>query len=212
MFMEALLNVTNSIWRIRSAVERFESRPQNINNDHPMIPTIDRQISASFTKWEGKYLTFSLRPEYYSAAVHHYGLPVQRIREILRPLEITPVPRMPDFIRGVINLRGKIVSVIDLRKRLEIGRAEPSERPCLIVVEIGVPDNLSIQLGLLVDTVEDVVTILEVEIEPNPIFGGKYQSDYILGIAKLKGKVVTLLDLDSLLAGAELTEPAPSPL
>lgn len=145
----------------------------------------------------GKYLTFVLGHE-------SYGVEVLKIREIIRMLNITPVPQMPDFIKGVINLRGKVIPVIDLRLRFQLATAEITERTCIVVVQVILPNGIPSQMGLIVDAVEEVVNINLNEIEETPDFGTKLKTDYILGMAKIKGFVKTLLDIDRVVSAEEL--------
>jgi purine-binding chemotaxis protein CheW len=147
----------------------------------------------------GKYLTFCLNQEY-------YGIAVLKIREIIRMLDVTPVPQMPDYIRGVINLRGKIIPVVDLRKRFQLAKAETNERTCIVVVQVELPSGDKTQMGMVVDAVEEVVNISLDDMEETPNFGSRLQSDYIFGMAKVKGKVKTLLDIDKVIAADAMAE------
>ena len=137
----------------------------------------------------GKYLTFVLGDEY-------YGIGVLKIREIIRMLDIPPVPQMPEYVRGVVNLRGKIIPVVDLRMRFRLAKAETSERTCIIVVQVDLASGAKTQMGLVVDAVEEVVQLQVSDLEETPNFGARLQSDYILAMAKIRGKVKTLLDID----------------
>jgi purine-binding chemotaxis protein CheW len=132
-----------------------------------------------------------------------YGLQVLRVREIIRLTDITPVPQMPPHVRGVINLRGKIIPVVDLRVRFGLASAEASERTCIVVVQVAAGGGVPIQLGLLVDDVQEVTQISGADIEQTPEFGTEVNTEYILGIAKLKGHVAILLDIDKALTTAE---------
>ena len=149
---------------------------------------------AAVQNLAGKYLTFTLQSE-------SYGIDVLKIREIIRLTNITPVPQMPAFVRGVINLRGKIIPVIDLRLRFGFEQAQSTDSTCIVVVLVKLPDGKSTQMGLVVDGVEEVVNIAATDIEETPDFGGQVSNDYIVGMAKLKGVVKTLLDIDRVLAG-----------
>ncbi len=142
----------------------------------------------------GKYLTFMLGAEYFS-------LPVLQVREIIRLCPITTVPRMPPYIKGVINLRGKIIPVIDLRERFSMNSMVISEddRRCIIVVQFKPHDDLVQHMGMIVDVVEEVSQFLEVDLESTPDFGSSLDSRFIIGMAKSRGSVRTLLDLDRLL-------------
>jgi purine-binding chemotaxis protein CheW len=145
----------------------------------------------------GKYLTFNLQAE-------SYGIDVLKVREIIRHTNITLVPQMPAYIRGVINLRGKIIPVMDLRKRFEFPNAAHTEQTCIIVVQVKLPDGKATQMGLVVDGVEEVINIAENDIEETPSFGGQICTDYIIGIAKVKGAVKTLLDIDGIVGADTL--------
>jgi purine-binding chemotaxis protein CheW len=138
----------------------------------------------------GKYLTFNLQAE-------SYGIDVLKVREIIRMTAITPVPRMPSHILGVINLRGKIIPVMDLRVRLEFP-ATKTDQTCIIVTQVKLPDGRSTPMGLVVDGVEEVINLSDQDIEEAPDFGGEICTDYIIGIAKVKGQVKTLLDIDGI--------------
>jgi purine-binding chemotaxis protein CheW len=141
----------------------------------------------------GKYLTFSLHNE-------SYGIEVLKVREIIRITNITMVPQMPAYVRGVINLRGKIVPVIDLRLRFDLAPAESTDKSCIIVVQVSLPERKTTQMGLVVDAVEEVVNISAADIEEAPDFGSTLLADYLLGMAKIKGVVKTLLDIDRVIA------------
>ena len=140
-------------------------------------------------KLAGKYLTFKLQAE-------SYGIDVLKVREIIRRTTITLVPQMPAHIRGVINLRGKIIPVMDLRVRFEFTTAAKDDETCIIVVQVKLPDGKSTQMGMVVDGVEEVINIAENDIEETPNFGEQICTDYIIGIAKVKGAVKSLLDID----------------
>ena len=143
----------------------------------------------------GKYLTFTLHQE-------SYGIDVLKVREIIRHSNITAVPQMPAHIRGVINLRGKIIPVMDLRVRFEFPNTADNQQTCIVVVQVKLPDGKTTAMGLLVDGVEEVINLNAADIEETPDFGGKISTDYIIGMAKVKGTVKTLLNIDRVL-GAE---------
>ncbi len=145
---------------------------------------------------ESKYLTFSLAEE-------EYGIGILKIKEIIGMMPITTVPQTPDFVKGVINLRGKVIPVIDLRLRFEMDCIEYNERTCIIVVEI-MGQNGTIQLGIVVDAVSEVINVLADDIEDTPAFGTKLDTEYILGMAKMEGGVKILLDIDRVLNAEEL--------
>ena len=142
----------------------------------------------------GKYLTFGLGGE-------SYGIDVLKVREIIRRTEITAVPQMPPYVRGVINLRGKIIPVLDLRLRFGFPAAASTEHSCIIVVQVTLPAGHNTQMGLVVDGVEEVTNIAAPDIEAAPDFGAQISTAYITGMAKLKDTVKTLLDIDRVLTG-----------
>lgn len=137
----------------------------------------------------GRYLTFKLGPE-------SYGLPVLGVREIIRLCPITPVPHMPSYIKGVINLRGKVIPILDLRAKFQLSNESYGERACIIVVQVGTPPAAVALMGAIVDAVEEVVQLTEAELESTPDFGGSPDTGYILGMATVHGGVKTLLDLN----------------
>ena len=153
--------------------------------------------SKTVRRLSGKYLTFNLQAE-------SYGIDVLSVREIIRLTTITPVPQMPAHVRGVINLRGKIIPVMDLRVRFEFASAANTEQTCIIVVQVKLPDGKVTQMGLVVDGVEEVINIAESDIEETPNFGGQICTDYIIGIAKIKGQVKALLDIDGIVGADTL--------
>ncbi|MEO5957557.1 MAG: chemotaxis protein CheW [Opitutaceae bacterium] len=140
----------------------------------------------------GKYLTVVLENE-------AYGIGVLKVREIIRMQKITPVPQMPAFVKGVINLRGRVIPIVDMRVKFGL-KAEFAERTCIVVVQVKLPSDQTVQMGLIVDSVEEVVTLNASEIEPTPDFGTKINTEYLLGMAKVKGTVKTLLDIDRVVA------------
>ena len=137
----------------------------------------------------GKYLTFALQHE-------SFGIDVLQVREIIRHATITAVPQLPAYFRGVINLRGKIIPVMDLRLRFEFSEVASLEQTCIVVVQVKLPEGKTVPMGLVVDGVEEVINLAAADIEATPDFGGQICTDYILGIAKVKGAVKTLLDID----------------
>lgn len=144
----------------------------------------------------GKYLTFVLKDE-------EYGIEILKVREIIGVMEITTVPRAPDYVTGVINLRGKIIPVIDLRRKFGLKTADRTAETCIIVVEVTL-DAEGVLMGILVDTVSEVLDIAADHIEPPPQFGGQVHLEYILGMGKVKDKVKILLDIDRVMGAEEL--------
>ncbi len=146
-------------------------------------------VSGSTKGLVGRYLTFQLGQE-------SYGIAVMRVREIIRMTEVTGVPQLPSHIKGVINLRGKIIPILDLRCRFELSRIEDTERTCIVVVQVRSSRGGHCLTGLIVDAVEEVVQVSAGEVENAPDFGGRLQAEYILGMAKIKNRVKALLDID----------------
>lgn len=145
----------------------------------------------------GKYLTFALGKE-------EYGIPIQRVKEIIGMMEITGVPRTPDFIKGVINLRGKIIPLMDLRLKFGLPEKTYSERTCIIVVEVASEEDRSVRMmGIAVDMVSEVVNIAEGDVEQPPRYGNGVDIRFLRGMGKVKGKVVMLLDMDRVLSAEE---------
>ena len=161
-----------------------------------LIKKIDREIKETIDR-EGKYLTFSLAGE-------EYGIGILKIKEIIGMMPITSVPQTPAFVKGVINLRGKVIPVMDLRLRFNMESIDYNERTCIIVVEISSPTG-TVQIGIVVDAVSEVLNIKGDEIEDTPEFGGNLDTGYILGLAKFEGGVKILLDIDRVLSGRELS-------
>ena len=157
--------------------------------------TMDQTVKALVEK-EGKYLTFSLAGE-------EYGIGILKVKEIIGMMPVTPVPQTPLFVNGVINLRGKVIPVLDLRLKFGMEEIEYTERTTIIVVEVGLQSGL-VEIGIVVDSVSEVVNIKADEIEETPAFGSSLNTDYILGMAKLEGSVKILLEIDKVLNSQEL--------
>jgi purine-binding chemotaxis protein CheW len=161
---------------------------------------------------EGRYLTFKLGRE-------EYGLELVRVREIIALMDITPVPLAPDYVRGVMNLRGRVIPVIDLRRKFGMPPTEDHDRKCIIVCDVQ-RNDLPIQMSILVDAVLEVLHIGGADIEEAPTFGADAETGFIRGIAKAKSGVKILLDIDIVLSAKavvlsgvstpELQAPAPS--
>jgi len=144
----------------------------------------------------GKYLTFKLLNE-------EYGLEILKVREIIGMMAITSLPRTPSFVRGVINLRGKVVPVIGLRKKFEMAEAADTAETCIIVVDVLTAMGI-IQIGIIVDSVSEVLDIRGDDIENAPTFGTNVDTAFILGMAKVKGAVKILLSVEKVLSSEEL--------
>jgi purine-binding chemotaxis protein CheW len=144
----------------------------------------------------GKYLTFQLGNE-------EFGIRVLKVREIMGLQEITAVPQTPAHVKGVINLRGKVIPVIDLRLKFGLANAEYGQRTCIIVAQVQ-GESGPILMGVVVDGVSEVLNLTGAEIEDTPDFGEDAAGKYLLGMAKVKGKVKILLDIDRVLSSHEL--------
>lgn len=157
--------------------------------------TMAQAVKAMADK-EGKYLTFTLADE-------EYGIGILKIKEIIGIMPITTVPQTPEFVKGVINLRGKVIPVMDLRLRFGIDAIDYTERTCIIVVEIA-SQARTVLIGIVVDSVSEVLNIKAEDMEEPPTFGAKLNTEYILGMAKLEGRVKILLDIDRVLSIEEV--------
>ena len=146
----------------------------------------------------GRYLTFSMARE-------EYGLEILKVQEIIGMMNVTRVPRTPDFIRGVINLRGKVIPVIDLRRKLQFEGREDTDRTCIIVVQVQQGDT-PVTMGIIVDSVSEVLNVSASQIEPSPEFGFNISTEFILGMGKVDKRVIILLDADRILSTGELDE------
>lgn len=142
-----------------------------------------------------KYLTFTLGEE-------TYGLDILRVQEIIGIMPVTRVPQTPGFVRGVINLRGRVIPVVDMRVKFGTGDATDGERTCIIVVQIS--GRTSSVMGTVVDEVSEVVDIADSQIEATPDFGAGVETDFVRGVGKVGGRVVMLLDIDKVLSAQEL--------
>lgn len=150
--------------------------------------------ASTLSALAGKYLTFQLGGE-------SYAIPVLKVREIIRFTTATAVPQMPDYIRGVINLRGKIIPVMDLRLKFGFCDIAQSDQNCIVVVQVKNSAGQSTAMGLVVDAVEEVAQIAPGDIEETPDFGSQLCTEYLLGMAKVKGAVKALLDIDCVIGG-----------
>jgi purine-binding chemotaxis protein CheW len=145
---------------------------------------------------EGKYLTFALAHE-------EYGLEILKVREIIGYMDITAVPQMPHYVKGVINLRGQVIPVIDLRAKFGIPTTEVTDETCIIVVEI-THDGHKFNTGIVVDRVQEVLDIAGEQIEEAPQFGPSVNTDFILGMGKVEQTVKILLDISKVLSSEAL--------
>ena len=145
---------------------------------------------------EEKYLTFNLSAE-------EYGINILKVKEIIGIMPCTALPQTPEFVRGVINLRGKVIPIIDLRLRFSMEEADYTEQTCIIVVEITKQEE-TVHVGIVVDSVSEVLNIKGNDVEETPQFGAAVSTDFILGMAKMEGSVKILLDIDRVLAAEEI--------
>jgi purine-binding chemotaxis protein CheW len=155
------------------------------------------QLNQAVVNKEGKYLTFALAHE-------EYGLEILKVREIIGYMDITAVPQTPHHVKGVINLRGQVIPVVDLRAKFGMDTTDVTEETCIIVVEI-CQGGRNFQTGIVVDHVQEVLDILSGDIEDAPQFGSNVDTDFILGMGKIGDTVKILLDIDKVLAGDELS-------
>ena len=142
----------------------------------------------------GKYLTFVLNQE-------QYGVEILKVREILGLLPITPVPQTPHFVKGVINLRGKVIPVVDTRLKFNMPEIEHTNETCIIVVDVN-----STMMGMIVDTVKEVMDIREEQVEDPPRFGSGMDTGAILGLGKVGDQVKILLNIEKVLADMDVTQ------
>jgi len=159
------------------------------------VTTQTEQLNKAILDKEGKYLTFALEPE-------EYGLEILKVREIIGYMDITAVPQTPHHVKGVINLRGQVIPVIDLRAKFGMETAEITEQTCIIVVETSQGDR-KFSTGIVVDRVQEVLDIAGEDIEEAPQFGSNVNTDFILGMGKIDETVKILLDIDKVLAGED---------
>lgn len=159
-----------------------------------MLAASDPAGTAQADARAGKYLTFQLANE-------EFGIRVLKVREIMGLLEITAVPQTPAHIKGVINLRGKVVPVVDLRLKFGLPAAEYTQRTCIIVTQVQ-GESAPVLMGIVVDGVSEVLNLAASEIEDTPDFGEEVSGEYLLGMAKVKGKVKILLDIDRVLSSS----------
>ena len=157
---------------------------------------LDQAVKAVADR-DGKYLTFALAGE-------EYGIGILKVKEIIGLMPITTVPQTPGYVKGVINLRGKVIPVADLRLKFGMNAMEYNERTCIIVVEVK-GANQTILMGIVVDSVSEVLNIKGADIEDTPSFGGHLDTAFILGMAKTNGTVKILLDIDRVFAPEEMS-------
>jgi purine-binding chemotaxis protein CheW len=156
----------------------------------------EETLRLKYERRTGKYLTFSL-------AGQEYGISILKVKEIIEVMPVTPVPHAPPYVKGVINLRGRVIPVVDLRIRFAMKEAERSDRSCIIVLEVTNRAN-GLLTGIIVDSVSEVLHIKGIDIEDNPRYLSRFNTDYILGMAKVDRGLRVILDVDRVLEGMEL--------
>ena len=154
------------------------------------------QATQGLMELEGKYLTFRLAEE-------EYGIPILTVVEIIKMMEVTPVPRTPSYVRGVINLRGRVIPVVELREKFGMPTTADTSETCIIVVKVHSVDG-DLEMGIIIDTVSEVLDIAGRQIEPPPQFGAACETDFILGMAKAGTSVKILIDINRILGGEEI--------
>jgi len=157
----------------------------------------ETEVRTRADERSGKYLIFPLGRE-------EYGIQVLKVREIMGVQDITAVPQTPPYVKGVINLRGRVIPVVDLRMKFGLPEVEYGQRTCIIVVQVEGPGG-AMHTGIVVDGVSEVLNIAASDIEDTPDFGRDTETPYLLGMAKTKGKVKILLDIDEVLNCGELS-------
>lgn len=161
-----------------------------------LIESSGVNATAKAEERAGKYLVFHLGKE-------EFGIRVLKVREIMGIQDITAVPQTPAYVRGVINLRGKVIPVVDLRLKFGLPQIEYTQRTCIIVVQVQA-DSHGMMMGIVVDGVAEVLNLVNGDIEDTPNFGQGVATPYLLGMAKIKGRVKILLEIDQVLTSQEL--------
>lgn len=174
-------------------------RPDDVLAKRPSEYTMNAPaLDTSPEDTGGKYLTFRLDSE-------EYGIEILKAREIIGLMDITPVPRTPDYVRGVINLRGKIIPVYDMRLKFGMPALPDTDETCIIVVDI-IINGSSAQVGVLVDAVSEVMEIDSENIDPSPMMGAHVHANFIRGIAKTEKGVIILLEVENALSNEDLQQ------
>ncbi len=166
-------------------------------NTGPVSTQAASKATSTSSSQAGKYLTFKLGAE-------EFGLEILKVQEIIKMMDITKVPRTPEFVRGVINLRGKVIPVVELRLKFDMPTVEVTDKTCVIVVQVAHAAG-TVTMGAIVDEVSEVLDITGDQIEPSPEFGTSVNTDFILGMGKVGKRVVMLLDVDKVLSTGELS-------
>jgi purine-binding chemotaxis protein CheW len=183
------LNIFKSSQSIEKGDNMAETSSELFKKDSGRISTM--------TEREGKYLTFFLESE-------EYGISILKIKEIIGMMSITSVPQTPDFVKGVINLRGKVLPVIDLRQKFGMSEMEYDDKTCIIVVELDMKISV-IYVGIVVDSVSEVLNIKEEDIDDSVSFGVSVNTRFLKGIAKVENSVKILLDIEKVFDDSEIS-------
>ena len=176
-----------------------ELDPSSVGGLNQLRDDAARSAEAEAAEELEKYLTFELEAE-------EYGVEILKVREIFGYTDVTPVPQTPDFVKGVINLRGQVIPVIDLRIKFGMAEGEITNETCIIVVEVALEEAAGgvVEMGIIVDRVQEVLDIPESNIDPAPSFGADIKTEYIQGMGKVDDQVKILLDIDEVLSEEEL--------
>lgn len=185
----------DAAWNLKkmAAADSAPAPHQEQTREAGRSPHSSKNMDAELGRGRGgKFLTFFLAGE-------EYGIEILKVHEIIGFMNITRVPRTPNFVRGVINLRGKVIPVMDLRLKFGMESQEPTDETCIIVVQVQ-----HVEMGVLVDKVSEVLDIAAKDIDDAPSFGAEVNTDYILGIGKSQDRVKLLLDIDKVLSKQEV--------
>ena len=162
------------------------------------VSSQDQVISSRSKELAGKFLTFCCGDE-------EFGIGILKVQEIIGMMKVTRVPRVSTYIRGVINLRGKVIPIIDLRQRFQLEETPDTDRTCIVVVQVDRGDD-QVTMGIVVDEVSEVMDVAATQIEPPPRFAASVDTNFLTGIGKIGEKVIMLLDIDRLLSDEEVAE------
>jgi len=161
-----------------------------------LVKIAENKVLSTIVDKGNKYLTFELNEE-------EYGLEILKVQEIIGMMNVTHVPRMPEYVKGVINLRGKIIPIIDLRMKFEMQAQEYNERTCIVEVQVQ-SHGQNVIMGVIVDRVSEVLDIADKQIEETPAFGANVNTEFITGMGKVGQRVVMLLDIDKVFSYDEM--------
>ena len=160
------------------------------------VQHVDEPTVNAGKELAGKYLLFKVGDE-------EYGLQILKVQEIIRMQKVTTVPKTPDFVRGVLNLRGRVIPIVELRLKFGMEAIEDNDKTCIVVVQVKTGDT-SVVMGIIIDEVREVRDILNEEIDEPPSFGTAVSAEFIMGIGKLNNRVIMLLVIDTVLSRDEV--------